>query len=236
MANYIGIDGCRMGWFYFRLTDSDKWSFGVLNNIAEVESTFKPNDKILIDIPIGLRHSEDKERLCDLESRKILKKRGSSVFPAPSRLALQSDNYVDASRVNLENLGRRLTKQSWAIMRKIKEVDDFVRSEPDIKLREMHPECTYWALNSKKPLSFKKKSRDGLIERLLILKKFFTMTDKVYIESMNSFLRKEVAKDDILDALTGAVSLKFSKKLITLPAIPERDAEGIKMQIVIPEL
>ncbi|MFC1828990.1 hypothetical protein ACFL0O_05205, partial [Thermodesulfobacteriota bacterium] len=47
------------------------------------------------------------------------------------------------------------------------------------------------------------------------------------------FLRKDLSKDDILDALSAAISGFLSKgKLKTIPANPERDVAGLPIEIV----
>ncbi|MFW6244766.1 MAG: DUF429 domain-containing protein, partial [Fibrobacterota bacterium] len=54
--------------------------------------------------------------------------------------------------------------------------------------------------------------------------------------SMNRFRRKDVARDDILDALVLAVSaLNGPAKLSSLPKRPEYDSSGLRMEIVLPD-
>ena len=47
---------------------------------------------------------------------------------------------------------------------------------------------------------------------------------------MNEFLRKEVARDDILDSLVGAITAMHPLK--TIPEAPEIDDMGLKMEMV----
>lgn len=141
---YLGIDGCRFGWFYVGLDENDKYSFGVISDISEIKNEINRAEQVLIDIPIGLRETDTRERFCDLEARKILGPRRSSVFPPPSRLTLVANNYSKASRINYQNTGRRLSKQSFAISKKIKEVDNFIISTGfQGRFREMHPEVCF---------------------------------------------------------------------------------------------
>jgi len=89
LMKYIGVDGCKIGWFFVAGNDNDEWKFGTVNNIKELSPKIKKSEITLIDIPIGLREKEPQERLCDLSARKLIGKRRSSVFPAPSRLAIK---------------------------------------------------------------------------------------------------------------------------------------------------
>ncbi len=85
--------------------------------VAKINELYSASDSnlILIDIPIGLRTTESSERLCDLQSRKILNNRKSSIFHAPSRLAIHCNEYRLASKKNKVATGRGLSKQSFSI-------------------------------------------------------------------------------------------------------------------------
>lgn len=233
---YFGIDGCKKGWFYVGIDKNDQYKFGIISEFEEILPIVNQAIQLLVDIPIGLRENESQERLCDLEARKILGNRRSSVFPSPSRLALVANNYSEASRNNYQNTGRRLSKQSFAISKKIKEVDNFIISTGlQGKFREMHPEVCFWALNNYQSMNFNKKKIDGLEERKHILKKYFSNTNKLIEEARSKYLKKDLATDDILDALVGAFCARFYKNLKQLPNHPEIDPKGLKMEIVYPD-
>lgn len=81
-----------------------------------------PPALLAIDIPIGLL---DGTRACDTAARKLLgQPRGSSVFPSPCRAAIQVASYGDACDANELRTGRKLSRQTWGIAPKIKQVDD----------------------------------------------------------------------------------------------------------------
>jgi len=234
---YIGIDGCRPGWFFVGLDENDKYSFGVISEISEIKNEINKAEQVLIDIPIGLREIDKKERLCDLEARALLDNRRSSVFPPPSRLALNQNDYHKASTVNFECTGRRLSKQSFAISEKIKEVDDFLfNNNLRNKIREMHPEVCFWALKGKKAMAYNKKKPEGIRERTLLLKQFYNNTERLIDEAKAKFLRKDLAVDDVVDAIVGAVTAKNKNNLMTLPVNPEIDNRGYRMEMVYCEI
>ncbi len=230
---FYGIDGCKKGWFYVGIDENAQYVFGLISVFEEILPLVDKAKQVLVDIPIGLREKDSRKRLCDTEARKVLGKRSSSVFPPPSRLALDADDYAEASEINFENTGKRLIRQSYTITSKIKEVDDFIISTGlQGKFREMHPEVCFWALNNYESMKFRKKRFVGFEERKFILKKYFSNTDKLIQEARAKYLKKELADDDILDALVGAISARFYKNLKQLPEFPELDEKGIKMEIV----
>lgn len=234
---FFGIDGCRKGWFYVGINENDQYEFGIVSAFKEILQIVDQAVQVLVDIPIGLRETDSRERLCDLEARKVLGNRKSSVFPPPSRLSLEYDNYIEASKANYYHTGRKLSKQSFALSKKIKEVDEFIISHKlQGKFREMHPEVCFWTLNNYQPMQFKKKITNGVEERQLILNKYYSNTNKLSQEARTKYLKKDLATDDILDALVGAVSARFYKNLKQLPDYPELDAQGLKMEIVYPAI
>ena len=53
---------------------------------------------------------------------------------------------------------------------------------------------------------------------------------------MSKFLRKDLAKDDILDALVLAVTASYpSEKLVTFPPNPHHDEKQLRMEIAYPD-
>ena len=53
--NYIGIDGCKSGWFYIGLHNPLQYDFGITESVNELETPIQQSIVALIDIPIGLR-------------------------------------------------------------------------------------------------------------------------------------------------------------------------------------
>lgn len=230
----MGIDGCRAGWFFVCLDEQDGHSFGVLSAIGQLADHLSRVETVLIDIPIGLRREHPEERLCDKAARSVLgRTRASSVFPAPSRCTLARDRYEDASARNRVCTGRGLSRQTFAILPKIREVDDFLRGATErLKVREMHPEVAFWALNSRTSMSFNKRTREGCEERLALLRKYEPGAREIVGSALQRYRRAEVARDDIVDALVGAVLSRHAQSLRTFPETPEIDDTGLPMEIV----
>lgn len=231
--NVIGIDGCRRGWVFVQLTGDRDFRCGVVERLEALRDQIAASDLTLIDIPIGLKSSGSEERQCDHEARKLLGRRGPSVFPAPCRQVLECRDYADGSSVNQSVTGRKLSRQSWAIVRKIAEVDSVVRSLPDHrKLREMHPEVCFMSLNGGEPMGHNKKKAAGQAERLAVLSRYRPDAETIFQQARGGWLKKDLANDDILDALVGAVVASHPDSLISLPMVPEEDEYGLQMEMV----
>ena len=230
---FIGMDGCKVGWFFVALNRNGGWEVGVISRISELSEYIKASELTLIDIPIGLREKGTLERLCDLSARKVLGKRSSSIFPAPSRLAIYCDTYEEASQANFRYSGRKLSKQSWAITSKIREVDEFLQNANNReRVREIHPEICFWALNKGIEMAYSKKTQEGANERQFLLAQYCDSTNKIIEYALTKYLRKEVARDDIIDSLVGAITAIYSNMIETLPEEPEIDAKGLAMEMV----
>jgi predicted RNase H-like nuclease len=230
---YAGIDGCKAGWVYVAMNEAGGYGFGIEAKIGDVVRKLHGADLILVDMPIGLPSARCPKRHCDVAARSAIAPRGSSVFPVPARCALVQLDYAAACAENERVLGKRLSKQSWAIAPKIREVDDFLRKGGEkVPIREMHPEVAFWALNFETPLVEKKKKTAGIRERLDILCRHYPLAEACYEACLQSYASSEVAKDDILDALVGAVTARYAPNLATFPANPVFDEEGLPMEIV----
>jgi len=228
-----GVDGCRKGWICVSLD----LSTGELS--AKVFKTAKALFKdspgpIGIDIPIGLPDATS--RKCDVAARRLLKKRRSSVFPVPMRAALNPKfTYKAACDANEKQCGKRLSQQSYAILPKIREVDELLRASADLSERvyEVHPEVSFYYWNGEKPMEYSKKSGFGFLERYkLVIKEF---DEKAVLPIRKEHRRSAVADDAILDAIAVAWTARriHMKENECIPeGVPERDEMGLPMQML----
>ena len=231
---YAGVDSCRKGWFLVSIDEHClNFSFAIFGDIKTLWLTTQHCERIFIDIPIGLSNAGPRQ--CDVLARKTLKSpRGSSVFPAPSRAAVYAGSYEEASENNFKLTGKKISKQTWNISKKIREVDELLAELKNAngKIRESHPEICFWALAGGKPMDFPKKSNQGIKERLQLLQNHCQLSEAIFSEAQQE-PRKDLAKDDILDALALAITAAAPvETLCTIPEIPERDDRNIAMEIV----
>jgi predicted RNase H-like nuclease len=231
-----GVDSCKTSWFAIALKDNGDPEANCFRNISELWDRYKKASMILVDIPIGLLDKGNEERKCDKEARAKLKSpRASSVFPAPCRRAIREEDYNKAKEINKDKTEKGLTKQTFAIMSKIRDVDNFLLNNKAARsrIKETHPEICFWALSGH-PMVHSKKKSEGQNERIKVLESVYSRANDIFTCAKSTYRRKEVAIDDILDALAAAVTamLGYQNGFETLPQEPERDSQGLPMQML----
>ena len=233
---YIGIDGCKDGWFCVCLNESDDWSYSVVSSPSDLVELVQDAHSVLIDIPVGLLDKGNSERECDKAARIWLSpKRSSSVFPVPLRQTLLTVDYETALQINRKISGRGISLQSWFILPKIREVDNMLSTHKELQgvVRECHPELCFCALNSRAAMQFNKKKEEGKQERLAVLQNYFKASYQLFEQASSDFLRRQLAHDDIIDAMVCAVTAKYGyDNYLTLPPDPQKDTNGLAMEIV----
>ena len=240
-SEFVGVDGCRSGWFSVGFDSQGCYELKVFPAFSELLAYYCDAKVVLVDIPIGLQ-KEPGGRQCDQEARnKLRPRRSSSVFSAPTRQTVKQaaespGDYDCANVTELRFAGKGISKQAFAIAPKIARVDNLLRCRnPNAmpKVREVHPEICFWALNSGRPMKCGKKTVSGERQRLEILKRFECRTREIYREACRRFVGGGVAKDDILDALAAAVTARCDHdRLKTIPDCPPMDCKGLPMEMV----
>lgn len=233
---YLGVDGCKAGWLAVGLDQNGNWSATIFSNFESLVEAQCDFELLLIDVPIGLKDSCPEERLCDIHARKILPPNlKQSVFRVPCRKAAYQIDYQKASLENFEHTGKKLSRQVWGIVPRIREVDTFMRSHRNNyigKIKESHPEVCFHILSSGK-IRYPKKSEEGNRERKRILQQILPETMEIITYVLAKYPQHQAQTDDVLDALVLAVTSSMSSKgLSTLPEIPEIDSFDLPMQIV----
>jgi len=233
----VGIDGTRGGWMAACL-DGDSLAVKLFDTINELCAEYTDADCVLIDIPIGLPESKTDIRP-DGDLRKRLKGKASSVFNTPCRQAVYEVDYQSAKDTNIEIMGKGLSQQSFAISNKIRETDKFLQCNPawQNRLLESHPEYGFAVLNAGVPVLKNKKTKEGSIDRISILKRYVCNLDQ-FLDQISQVSGMRGRFDDVLDALCLSVigNLGMKNGFKTVPDLPAVDSKGLKMQIVFPEV
>lgn len=232
----IGVDGCPAGWFAVAIGRNGEYALGCHGSIEELWRCAPSARAILIDIPIGLPSQAGAGRRVDAMARaQLAPRRHASVFSPPCREALAARTYAEACRINQRVCGRKLSIQTWHIMPKIKAVDDFLQATPAAQkiIRETHPEICFWALAGGVPMRYSKKDARGRADRLALLQRVYPASETIFAAALARFTRRQVARDDILDALVNAVTaLHLGQCGATLPEDPPLDRCGLPMEMV----
>ena len=230
---FVGIDGYIDGWCCCIIHDGVR--IELHKNLTTLFENIGINNLTLIDMPVGLS-CKNFERFIDFKLRTYLpKNKKSSVFTAPCREAVLSNDYNSAKKANQIITNRSISIQSWNISKKIKELDRFLISQKKNKLtiKESHPEFCFVNLNNNNPLIHSKKTKDGYNERLSILIRNSEGIEMVVKKSIEKFKKEKVKKDDILDSIVLALTSKYWRKngSRTITQNPEKDEMGIPFEI-----
>lgn len=225
----VGVDGCRGGWVAVELTATD-FRARFHATFTELVEAYPHAACIAIDVPIGL--SSDGPRACDIEARRLLGKRRSSVFPAPDPRLLESLTHETASALSRSLTDKGLTIQSFAIFPKVLEVDRSMTRLLQNWIIEVHPEVSFWALASGTSMDHPKGDAEGYEERRTLLSSVLGMPMPTKPEARG--LLREAEADDVLDAVVAAWSAQRAARgeAGRVNGSGERDARGRRMEIV----
>ncbi len=212
-----GVDGCRAGWVvatvpagngdgqaeaksHVQVEVQVEVEVEVVHHLSELARRIASGELEVatIDIPIGL--AELGPRACDRAARSMLGPRRSSVFPAPARAVLGAATYEEACTLSQAVSGKRISKQLYNILPKIREADETLARTPGVRERifEMSPELSF-AVLAGAPLRASKRTAAGRAERLEALRRGFPGLDAAAIATPSG-----AQADDVLDALAGA--------------------------------
>jgi predicted RNase H-like nuclease len=221
----VGVDGCPAGWICFQVDlQSRRTVVRVLKSLVELISASPQPKLIAIDIPIGIPTKG--ARACDVAARKLLgKPRSNSVFPAPVRATFAAETYQEACALSLQAQGKSLSRQAFEIIPKIREVDELITPEMQVRIFEVHPEVSFWALNGGQSLKHRKLDREGKEERLKLLLPHYPAIISYFAE----LKRTEVAEHDLLDAAVAA----WTAECVACGTVPRQfDSRGLRMEII----
>jgi predicted RNase H-like nuclease len=227
-----GVDGCKTGWLCIAKDfDTGLITSAVFSN-AQLLLQQEPKPLIItVDIPIGL--TEAGPRQCDIEARKLLGPRASSVFEAPTRPALKVSTHKRADSIRRETEGRGVSAQSFAIFRKVLEFDEILSAQTDLqnRVKEIHPEICFWAWNNEHAMSYNKKSISGRTERHELVAKYFGV--EAVEEARSKYPIKCVSHDDIYDAFAALWTAEriCTGKAGVIPDPSPCDTMGLHMEM-----
>lgn len=231
----VGVDGYRGGWVAAAWdVDVDHLALRVHASFAELLAAHDEAAVIGVDMPIGL--PDNAPRACDRLARQLLGPRRASVFSAPCRALLGVSDYAAALALSRRLTGRGLSLQTFHLLPKIAEVDAALQAGLAMqgRIAEVHPELAFTALNGGVPLAHAKRRPEGFAARRALLAAALPHGAVPAVRSAIRMLAPGAAPDDVLDALAVAWSAnRVARGTATrLPATPEHDATGLRMEIV----
>jgi predicted RNase H-like nuclease len=208
------VDGCRAGWVVASGEEGAP-ALEVVGHFSVVLERLEGGtlDAVAVDIPIGL--SAAGSRRCDVEARRLIGARRSSVFPAPARPLLGARSWSET---------RGISRQTYGILAKVAEVDSCLSPAGQHRVVEAHPEVSFTHLVGR-PMLHPKRTAAGRGERLAGLCRVFPGLTLARFPG--------AAPDDVLDALVLCWTAgRFLRGEAQVLGNGDCDERGLRMEIV----
>ncbi len=224
-----GVDGTSQGWIVVLCGLDLRGLRGLF--IQQLRDLPRDVEIAAVDVPIGLPGRAHRE--ADLLARKSLgEPRRRSVFPCPLRATLGARSWEEACERTEQIDGRRVSRQTFGILRKIEEADEFVRSDAWAcrTIYEVHPELSF-AKWSGAPMVYGKKSPAGRDERCRLIAA--TFGPDAFATVRQSVRGNQVGSDDVMDAFAAVWTASRIRAGTAEPFPVDRvlDTENVPMQM-----
>jgi predicted RNase H-like nuclease len=233
-----GADGFRDGW----VVVLDRSATGTtrcrtVDGVDALLSLPESPAVIGIDMVIGCPDAaEPGGRACDRAARQLLgHPRGTSVFSPPAYDALQADTYDEAQRRNRASGpdAPGLTKQTFHLIPKLRALAEHVTPERQDRVREVHPELSFYAMNGETPMHDSKHTDAGRKVRLDLLVDHGFPDAAAAVEA---FAGGALGADDVIDAHAACWTARRIHEGTAERCPPRSDeaptnARGLRMEI-----
>jgi predicted RNase H-like nuclease len=237
-----GVDGCKAGWIAVTaaLESFDKPEVKVFASVAALIAELAPRSLIAIDMPIGLPERAIRGgREADWAARQFLGRQRASVFPVPSRRAVDAcaNGYQSVSIIGQDTSDppRKPSRQIFGILHRIRQIDEILRQEPVLRERvfEVHPEVSFKVMNNDEPLPERKKVKGRINPNGMQLRKKLLEKEGFPRSFLDQIAPPGAGRDDFYDACACAWSAKriLARKARVFPWRPPIDAEGLGQAI-----
>jgi predicted RNase H-like nuclease len=177
-----GVDGTKGGWIAVELLDGRFLRALLIPSVETDFSELADAKVVAVDVPVGFG-----PRAADGAARGFLTGAASTVFSTPAREVLET----------AFGPGLGVSAQSHALGPRIVHITALAQRDP--RLREVHPEVSFRAMNDDQPLAYRKKAAGGVIERLRLLERHGIKLGDLATAAVAPI-------DDVLDAAAAAWS------------------------------
>jgi len=175
-------------------------------------------------------------RACDRAARRLLgHPRGASVFSPPAYDTLQADTYEDALRRNRASGpdAPGLSKQAFHLLPKIRALAEHVTPRRQERVREVHPELAFYAMNDDAPVAASKHTDAGRRARIALLTRHGLPTIEAAVDALPG---GPLGADDVLDAHAACWTARRILEGTAERCPPQgedapRTARGLRMEI-----
>src|SRR5438876_768486 len=131
MTWIAGVDGFKRGWRVVLChVDTDTWLMRDLATFRDLLALPEGPTIVCIDMPVGLPDcTQPGGRACEIEARRLLGSRRSSVFSVIGRIALACDSRGKAHVASVAAGGIGVGAQAWGLAAKLREIDSLMSIE-----------------------------------------------------------------------------------------------------------
>jgi predicted RNase H-like nuclease len=220
-----GVTPCAAGWLLasakLRGTTFAPEDPRVIETFGEVLDQRPSFSVIAVNAPIGYPdESSLGGRACDREARSLLGPRGSAVHSAPGRSSI-----VEGGSGSVEYLDA-VTRE---LLPRYREVASEMAPYRQRTVYEVHSELSFYQLNEDVPLHFSKQTEAGWEERRMLLESRIPGVERILSADLQN-----VPYAHLLDAAAFLWTARriFARAGLRVPADPEWDSQGIRMEIV----
>jgi len=175
-------------------------------------------------------------RACDRAARQLLgSPRGSSIFSPPAHDALSADSYDNAQRRNRASGpdAPGLSKQAFHLFPKIRALAARLTPRRQERVREVHPELAFYAMNDDAPVDASKHTAAGRRTRVDLLAAHGVPDVEAAVEGLSG---GPLGADDVLDAYAACWTARRIRDGTAERCPPRteeapRNARGLRMEI-----
>jgi len=197
-----GADGIRGGWLVVLWhPDTETVRCRTVDGVDALLALPEAPAVLGVDMVIGCPdRAEPGGRRCDRQARQLLgHPRSASVFSPPAYDVLRAETYDDAQRRNRTSGpdAPGLSKQTFHLLPKIRALAEHVTPAKQKRVREVHPELAFYAMNGGAPLAASKHTDAGQTTRTALLASHGFPDVRATLDMLAT---GPVGADDVLDA------------------------------------
>jgi predicted RNase H-like nuclease len=225
-----GVVPCPGGWIVIggkllgtTLVADDLEAVGRLQDVLDRRPAY---EIVALHAPIGLPDRPTPGgRRCDHEARLLLGfSRGGAVISAPPRSVLRARSFEAARRRHPS-----ISAVEFGLLARIAEVDDLVQPYLQRTIHETHPELSFHQLNGDESLAHAKHTPAGRAVRRRLL--------EARLPSIGPLLDRRTRGTSLEQRIDAAATFWTARRIAArgvqrLPAQPDWDERGLRMQIV----
>jgi predicted RNase H-like nuclease len=234
-----GADGCKAGWMVVLWRPATgEVRRRVVPSTEAVLALPEAPARLGLDMVIGLPEaSVPGGRACDQAARNLLGwPRSSSIFSPPVQAALEAETFEEAQalqRSTGDDDAPGLTVQAFHLLDKIRALDARMTPARQARVREVHPELAFYAMNDDAPVTASKHDAEGRAERRALLEAH-GFPD--IAEAVAQHKGGGVSPADILDAhaacwTAGRLLRHAAERLPAPPGPAPRNARRLRMEM-----